>query len=490
MSDIWQQTWGLQAPNALPGLDLAWRTHWALLDIWTANQLSADELNLRTQNRLQQLIKHAVRHSPYYAAHWRHVNLNDLSSLPPVTKSELMQHFDAWCCDRRVTRKAVDTFLHQTDNLGQAFLGRYAVWTSSGTTGEPGIFVQDDNALAVYDALQLARFRGLDLPSRLALHGFMHERTALVAATGGHFAGVSTSARLRSRYPWMVGSLKTFSLMQPLPDLVQALNQFQPTYLATYPTAALLLAEEQQAGRLQIDPTEIWTGGEQLSAEIRKGIEAGFSCRVRNDYGASEAMSLGYECQQGQLHLHADWMILEPVDKNYQPVAPGEISHTVLLTNLANRLQPLVRYDLGDSIRMSPAACACGSRLPVFQVQGRSDDMLQLKNRHGRVVKLLPLALETALEEGAALYWFQVIQTGSARLRIRLQDQRAWPLCRQVLEHYLTLQGLPKIQLEYDPSPPQTETRSGKLRRVLYRPVQVRNQKAGRLEGHWHNVCV
>jgi hypothetical protein len=50
MSDIWQQTWGLQATNALPGLDLAWRTHWALLDIWTANQLGADELNLRTQN--------------------------------------------------------------------------------------------------------------------------------------------------------------------------------------------------------------------------------------------------------------------------------------------------------------------------------------------------------------------------------------------------------------------------------------------------------
>ncbi|MFY8130892.1 MAG: hypothetical protein ACOVML_07865, partial [Burkholderiaceae bacterium] len=99
MSDIWQQTWGLQATNALPGLDLAWRTHWALLDIWTANQLSADELNLRTQNRLQQLVKHALHHSPYYAARWRHAGLNELASLPPVTKTDLMQHFDDWCCD-------------------------------------------------------------------------------------------------------------------------------------------------------------------------------------------------------------------------------------------------------------------------------------------------------------------------------------------------------------------------------------------------------
>ena len=474
MSDIWQQTWGLQATNALPGLDLAWCTHWALLDIWTANQLSADELNLRTQNRLQQLVKHALHHSPYYAAHWRHAGLHELASLPPVTKTDLMQHFDDWCCDRRATRKAVDRFLHRPDSLGQAFLGRYAVWTSSGTTGEPGIFVQDDNALAVYDALQLARFRGLDLPSRLALHGFMHERTALVAATGGHFAGVSTSARLRSRYPWMAGSLKTFSLMQPLPDLVRALNEFQPTHLATYPTAALVLAEEQQAGRLQINPTEIWTGGEQLSADMRKVIEAGFGCRVRNDYGASEAMSLGYECRHGQLHLHADWMILEPVDKNYQPVAPGEISHTVLLTNLANRLQPLVRYDLGDSIRMSTAACACGSRLPVFQVQGRSDDLLQLRNGRGSVVKILPLALETALEENAGLTRFQIIQTGADCLQVRLQDPQDRQVCEQVLTRYLQEQGITGLKIEYDRHPPQVEPSSGKLRRILYRPAKAR----------------
>jgi phenylacetate-CoA ligase len=474
MSDIWQEAWRFPTVNALPTFDLAWRTHWALLDIWTANRLSAEEINLRTQNRLQQLVQHARQYSPFYAHHWRHASTHHLQVLAPVRKHDLMQNFDEWSCDRRIKRKAVEKFLARPENLGQAFLNRYAVWTSSGTTGEPGIFVQDDDALSVYDALQLARFRGLDLPSRVALHSFANERTALVAATGGHFAGVSTTARLRSRYPWMAGSLKTFSLMQALPDLVAALNEFQPTHVATYPTAALVLAEEQQARRLQIQPTEIWTGGEQLSDEMRRIIQTTFGCKVRNDYGASEAMTMAYECSQGQLHLHADWMILEPVNKNYEPIKPGEISHTVLLTNLANRVQPLVRYDLGDSVRMSEVPCDCGSSLPVIQIQGRRDDILLLRSHYGKTLKVLPLALETVLEESAGVHWFQVIQTGSSTLQIRLQDQQDWPACERALSHYLKRQGLFNIQLKHDPCPPQIDRRSGKLRRVLYQPAKAR----------------
>jgi phenylacetate-CoA ligase len=40
----------------------------------------------------------------------------------------------------------------------------------------------------------------------------------------------------------------------PLPRLVEALNQFQPTYLNVYPSVATWLADEQQAGRLRLSP--------------------------------------------------------------------------------------------------------------------------------------------------------------------------------------------------------------------------------------------
>ena len=74
--------------------------------------------------------------------------------------AKLMQHFDDWCTDRQFNRASVDAFLSEPDRPADAYLGRYLVWTSSGTTGEPGIFVQDEQSLAAFDALDALRLHG------------------------------------------------------------------------------------------------------------------------------------------------------------------------------------------------------------------------------------------------------------------------------------------------------------------------------------------
>lgn len=69
-------------------------------------------------------------------------------------------------------------------------------------------------------------------------------------------------------------------------------------------------------------------------------------------------------CDHGWMHVNADWVVLEPVDADYRRVRPGEQSHTLLLTNLANCVQPILRYDLGDTIVVRPERCPCGNPLP------------------------------------------------------------------------------------------------------------------------------
>ena len=95
--------------------------------------------------RFDALVRFARSHSPFYREAW--APLPDgplkLAELPVVTKRALMTSFDDWCTDRSVTRAAIDGFLAQRSHIGERFLGRYIVWTSSGSTGEPGIFVQD-----------------------------------------------------------------------------------------------------------------------------------------------------------------------------------------------------------------------------------------------------------------------------------------------------------------------------------------------------------
>ena len=120
--------------------------------------------------------------------------------------------------------------------------------------------------------------------------------------------------------------------------------------LEGYASTVALLASEQEAGRLHINPMLVTVESETLAASEYERISRTFNARVGNVYVCSECPGLGYGCAHGWLHIHSDWVILEPVDANFQPTPPGEVSHTVLLSNLYNRAQPILRYDLGDSV--------------------------------------------------------------------------------------------------------------------------------------------
>ena len=146
-------------------------------------------------------------------------------------------------------------------------------------------------------------------------------------------------------------------------------------------------------GRLRLAPTFIEVSGESLSATTRRRAKAAFGCPIHDVFAAAEFWAIAIECEQEWLHVNSDWVILEPVGPDLNPTPPGEPSHTVLLTNLANRVQPLIRYDLGDSVLARPDPCPCGNPLPAIRVAGRCDDVLRLLAADGHAVTVLPLAI-------------------------------------------------------------------------------------------------
>lgn len=471
-----------RSPAAAPGDDPAWQAwlaRWvageATLDVWVGAQLDAERLAARQTERIARTVAHAMRASPFYRALWRDVECPDESftTLPVVTRAALMAAFDDVVTDPLVSRASLAPFLADPDAVGEAFAGRYAVWTSSGTSGEPGIFVHDPRALAVYDALEALRFRRLATPSVAAAEVLAPARFALVGATGGHFAGAATFQRMRRTWPWLAPRLALMSVLEPLPDLVRRLNDFGPGLLATYPSAAALLADEQRAGRLRLSLSEVWTGGENLTDEVRRHVREAFGCTVRDDYGASEFLPMAWECDLGALHLNADWVVLEPVDADHRPVPDDTPSHTALLTNLVNRVQPLVRYDLGDGITRQSRPCACGCALPVISVSGRADDVLALPGAHGPV-RILPLALTTMIEDVVGIARCQVVQTAPRRLVVRMSrrpdDTAAWTRLHRTLVDWLAGQGVVGVTVVREVRDPVPDARSGKLRHVLHSP--------------------
>lgn len=444
-------------------------------DIWRAARIGEPAIASRQRARLADLVTFARERSPYYRRIYRGLPayVGDPQLLPPVTKPELMEHFDEWVTDPALTRTGVEGFVGDPSLVGAPYLGRYAVWTTSGTTGTPAIFVHDPEAVAVYEALLVVRglMRWMNLRRSLTtlLKG---GRVAYVFATGGHFAAAALLERVRRRYPWSSSRLRALSVLSPLPELVSELNRYQPAILAGYSTAMGLLAQERAEGRLNVSPVLTFTGAEWVPHAELKRIESAFRCPLREVYGATEFLYAATGCGHGWLHANADWMVLEPVDEEYQPVPPGEPSHTALLTNLANRTQPIIRYDLGDSVTLSPDPCPCGSPLPAIRVEGRANDVLSFDGANGRIVKLLPLALVAVIEETPGVRRFQATKVAPKTLKVRLETkagadpEKAWKAVERRLGEYLSAQGLAPVGIERDREQPRADPKSGKFRQV------------------------
>lgn len=427
----------------------------------------------RQRARLADLVAHARAGSPYYRQLYRDLpdHVDDVTALPVTTKTELMARYDDWATDRDVTLAEVRAFIADPDRIGAPYRDRYQVVTTSGTSGVRGVFVQDQRMYTVLSALTVARASGSWLSGSDYLAMLRRgNRVAAVWATGGHFAGYSTARRLIRERPIRQRSIRVISVHSTLDDLVAGVGSFRPTILNGYASAVALLAREQRAGRLSIRPLLVITSAETLTEQDRALIRETFPGKVRDQYGCSEFMGLAHGCRHDWLHVNADWAILEPVDEQFRPVPPGRPSHTVLLTNLANRVQPIIRYDLGDSVTARPGPCPCGNPLPAVRVRGRTAEVLSFRRPDGRKVAVPALALGTLADRTPGVRMFQIIQDGPQRLTVRLllEDgaDRAWDQLRSALRALLDTHNLSDVRVERDPRPPE-RTPGGKFRTVV-----------------------
>jgi len=448
---------------------------WSKLDRRLGNGDGAVLASLQ-QQRLLKLVTYARDHSPFYRKLYQNLPEDgfNLGDLLPVTKPQLMANFNDWVTDRAVTRAGVDDFIKDKSRVGQQYFGKYYVWTTSGTTGEPGIFLVDSRAQRVYNTLMIQRgyrswltWGGLGTMIRRGFH------FAMVVAAGDHYAGAATLARMRRQLRFMANRLKIFSILQPLPALVDQLNRFQPGILVSYPSVYSLLAMEQMGGRLNIHPLVMHSSGEGLDEAVRQKIAAAFpDSHLADSYAASEFLCIAFECPQHWQHVTNEWVLLEPVDEELQPVPAGQPSTDVLLTNLVNRIAPVLRYRLGDSITLKPEPCACGNPRPAIRISGRTDEILSFPAATGGKTGVLPMALASVVEQVPGVFRYQIIQTAPDQIKVRLAEEpgaeRAaiWAKIHADLGEYFKAQGAAPVQTILTDERPQASPASGKFRHV------------------------
>ncbi len=395
-----------------------------------ASGLTAERIAAIQERRLRRLLAHAKRHSPYYARKLAPFDVQtcQLSDLPTLSKAEMMASFDTVVTDPAITRAGVEAFLSVPSNLGTYYLGRYGVSHTSGSQGQPALIVQDRDALMQTFVVQFVR--GTRISNRFFPHLERLWRPARMAVMTQHPGFYPSGAA----FGYLPAAAKPFfkvlhlSVFDPVEESVTRLNAFQPEYIVGYTSSLETLAREARAGRLRPGATgtlrQIINVSEPLPDASARLIADAFQVPVTNEYAMGECMCLssGCLCSTGS-HLNADLAMLEVVDKENRPVPAGTRGAKVLMTNLYNFVQPIIRYEVDDLVTLSPKSCPCGNPFPLIEaVSGRDKDRLWIEV--GGEVRDLPYYIFLAALHGEHdLAEHQVLQTGPNRYVVRVAAQ-------------------------------------------------------------------
>lgn len=437
----------------------------AMLLIRKADKMTNDERLSLQQKRLQELITYVKENSPYFSELYKKVDKKTslLSNLPVTNKIEMMAHFNDWVTDRNITKEKVDNFMSDLSNIGKKLDGKYLVYTTSGSTGNPCIMLYDDTTDNISSAIGVLR----SFARKEDMKAFMKsgkKTMALFADNGFYLACGSVKYRLR-KMPWKKHKMKTYDVRKTIPEIVNVLNDFQPSMIGCYPTAMELLASEQEKGNLHINPAIIMTGGEHLNNSVRKRLSDVFGCYVQTNYSCTEGGTIACECTEQHFHINDDWVIIEAVDENNQPVPFGTQSAKMLLTNLANRICPIIRFEITDRIVLHNEPCACGNIKPWLTLEGRTDDILTFENG----IRIAPLSLYAVLKEVHEIERFQLIQNDKNRLELRLiaqNKQKIFIKAKQAVENYLMQNGV-TAEVYLSEKLPEASPISGKYKHII-----------------------
>ncbi|SDD57465.1 phenylacetate--CoA ligase family protein [Auraticoccus monumenti] len=241
----------------------------------------------------------------------------------------------------------------------------------------------------------------------------------------------------------------------------------RPALLEGYVGALVEFADHVDAHGLQVPWLRaVATTAAPLTEEVRTRLEQVFRVPVYDEYRGSELGWMAGECSQQQgLHVFSDMRRIEVLDADDQPVPPGVVGD-IVVTDLTNRVQPLIRYRLGDRGALTADLCPCGVTLPVMaKPEGRTTDVLRLPSGAALNHRLMAMFSQ----HSSSVKLFQIHQQADYSIVVRVVADETVPDARTHIEEAVqTLRqrvaGEAPVRLEYVGSLPYTR---GKIKYVI-----------------------
>lgn len=342
------------------------------------------------------MLAHAEVHVPFYRALFSDISFNpegvrsltDLAYLPLLDKSRIRANTEAL----------------KSEN-GQSL----ARFNTGGSSGEPLIFYIGKERVShdVAAKWRATRWWNVDIGDReIVVWGSPIE----LGAQDG----------IRGLRDWLFRTklIPAFEMSeQKLDRFLDEIRAVRPKMLFGYPSALSHIARHANARGQRMDDLGLrvaFVTSERLYDEQRRQISETFGCPVANGYGGRDAGFIAHECPEGGMHITAEDIIVEIVDQQGMPLPCGEAGE-IIVTHLATKDFPFIRYRTGDIGVLDSKLCACGRGLPLLkEVQGRSTDFLIAQD--GTVIH--GLALIYILRDVTGISNFKIIQESLNLTRI------------------------------------------------------------------------
>lgn len=372
---------------------------------WAAERLAG-----RQWRQLDELVRHAGEHVPYYRRRFAALGLRPGDRLAP----------ESWHALPVLTRRDVQDAgaLLSAERMPPGH-GEVAEVQTSGSTGEPVKVLNSGVDRLMWQAMTLRehRWHGRHPSGKLAVI------RAFAPAVGIPEEGlVLENWGPPASQVYRTGPCVVLSLATDVARQAEWLERHRPDYLLTYPTnLAALIGEFARSGRRPPALRSVTTIGETVTPALRAACRDAWNAPVFDTYSSQEAGYLAMQCPEtGLHHVMAESALVEILAPDGRPCRPGEAGRLVV-TRLHGFATPLIRYELGDYAEAG-AACPCGRGLPTLaRVLGRTRNLVALPGgaRHW------PLVGFDRYREVAPVRQYQLIQQDLENIEMRLVVDRA-----------------------------------------------------------------
>lgn len=331
---------------------------------WTRKFKNRKDLEKYQKQMLNKHIKFIREKSPYFSE----MNFNSFEELPYMNKKIMMDNFNelntVGINKDEALRLAINS--EKTREFDEKIDG-ISVGLSSGTSGHRGLFILNDNEIAIWVGGVMAKL----LPKKKILN---NKVAFFLRADNNLYEGANTK----------VMDFRYFDILKDMDENVKKLDNFQPTILIAPPSVLMILSTYIENKKLSISPAKIISVAEVLTNEDEKYFKKIFKQKqIFQVYQCTEGF-LGYTCECGSFHINEDVVYLEKEYIDKKRFVP-------IITDFIRTSQPIIRYKLNDILVESSKKCKCGSPLMVIEkIEGRTDDIFLFDNVNGKEINVFP----------------------------------------------------------------------------------------------------